>query len=233
LSTAAHFNVHLNPLGLGFRGLERFQHGGQQLLLGRGFDHAWQNTLHDFFRELLPEPAWKAMGTAKTVIVVPHHVLHYFPFAALVTRRDISQRRPTEMPVPRFLVEEPFVLCRAPSLTIWDLLRREHKEPIRDVNVVGIAEFPSAVPLPGVEEDLNNLREVFPGRIRTILTGRNVRKDNVQAILDRDGLMFIATHGENTPSRPWPATCCAIPIRIRTACCLAAISSPAGLGRAW
>jgi len=59
-----------------------------RLLAGVGFDHTWQDDLHTFCRELLPAPAVDELGKARTVLVVPSHILHYCPFAALVVERD-------------------------------------------------------------------------------------------------------------------------------------------------
>ena len=65
------------------------------LLSGKGFDHRWQDKLHEFFQKMMPEGVLDELRKAETVVVVPHHILHYFPFAALVTRRDRRRAMPT------------------------------------------------------------------------------------------------------------------------------------------
>ena len=90
-----------------------------RLTSDQGFDHAWQDMLHKFYRELMPKGVLEELRGARTVIVVPHHILHYFPFAALVTQPDRKPRGKAEMVQPRFLVDEPFSLCRLTSLVSW------------------------------------------------------------------------------------------------------------------
>ena len=87
-------------------------------------DHSWQDELYAFQRQLLPEPVIKELRKAKTVIIVPHHVLHYFPFVALVTQPDRKKRTDLEMVEPTFLLDESFDICHAPSLTAWCLCER-------------------------------------------------------------------------------------------------------------
>ena len=91
---------------------------------GSGFDPRWQQQLYDFHQILLPPPARAAIAKAELVEIVPQHILHYFPFAALVTRLDPEKRGPLEhLALPTFLIEASPPLCYAPSLATWDLLR--------------------------------------------------------------------------------------------------------------
>ena len=63
----------------------------RRLTRGQGFDTTWQAALHTFCRELLPGPILDELRRRRTVVVVPHHVLHHFPFAALVVRPDVAE----------------------------------------------------------------------------------------------------------------------------------------------
>jgi CHAT domain-containing protein len=157
--------------------------------------------LHELCRELLPEPILAKVRPAKTVIFVPHHILHYFPFAALVTATDPNASS-TAMARPQFLIDEPFDLGYAPSLAAWDLLREQVDRPIRQVNASAIVRFPNAPPLPGVEQDIANLRAVFAGQIDTLLTSDEAVEQRARALFDRRGLLFLATHGQNLADDP-------------------------------
>jgi hypothetical protein len=168
---------------------------------GNGFDHAWQDELHRFCGELLPDKIRAELKTAKHVVFVPHHVLHYFPFAALVTKLDPVTRGKLELPQPQFLIDEPFSISRAPSLAAWSLLRAKESK-FAQVQAVGIVEFERADPLPGVEQDLSNLQAAFGSRLQKITTAGEATEQNIQAALREPGMLFIGTHGTNVADQP-------------------------------
>ena len=165
------------------------------------FDHTWQDTLYTLGGELLPAGVLQELRGARTVVVVPHHILHYFPFAALVTVPDRQPRGKDAMVQPRFLVDEPFALCHAPSLMSWFLLRQRRNREIADAAGMGIVDFPGATLLQGVTRDLDNLRSVFGDRT-PVYDGLEARLGNAKAMLGRSGLLLFATHGLNVADRP-------------------------------
>ena len=183
--------------GMGFQA----QKMRDRLGADEGFDHAWQDTLHKFYRELLPPGTLESLRDARTVIVVPHHILHYFPFAALVTEPDRKPRGKTEMVQPRFLVDEPFALCHAPSLVSWLLLEQRRNRPIAEAAAMGIVDYPGAPVLAGVTRDLENVRAVF-GPDTVIYSGDDAKLGNARAMFQRPGLLLFATHGENIGDHP-------------------------------
>lgn len=174
----------------------------RRLADGAGFDHAWQDDLHKLYRELIPGDCVDKLREARTLLVVPHHILHYFPFAALVTNRDAAERAPDEMVKPRFLIDEPFNISHAPSLAAWDLLREKGSEPIRQVTAAGVARFQQAPPLPGVEKDLENLRTVFGDAATQAAPAGEATETSAKALFARRGLLFLATHGKNFADQP-------------------------------
>ena len=169
---------------------------------GRGFDHTWQDNLLRLRSRLLPESVLKRLSRERTLVVVPHHILHYFPFAALVVEKDAEKRGSYEMPQPKFLVDVSGAICTAPSLTNWDLLRRSGREPLSAVRAVGVSEFSTAPPLPGVKEDLAHVRQAFGVRVKQVLEGREATEDNARKLLNESGLAFFATHGINLADDP-------------------------------
>jgi CHAT domain-containing protein len=173
----------------------------ERLTSDEGFDHAWQDTLHRFYRELLPPGVLRQLRDARTVIVVPHHILHYFPFAALVTEPDREPRGKMEMVKPRFLVDEPFDLCHAPSLASWLSLQRRRSRPIAQAAAMGIVDFPGAPVLSGVTRDLENVRSVF-GDKTVVYADDDAKLSNAQEMFHRAGLLLFATHGVNFGDRP-------------------------------
>jgi CHAT domain-containing protein len=174
----------------------------RQLLAGQGYDHSWQGTLHRFQRELLPSSALDALRKAHTVIVVPQHLLHYFPFAALVTQPDKKPRTADEMVQPRVLLDEPFDLSYAPSLTSWAIVRERRNRPVEKASMVGLVEVAGAPSLPGVARDFENVKTVFHDRLNNVYFDDAATVANAKRALGYPGLLLLATHGMNVADHP-------------------------------
>ncbi len=182
--------------------LLHMQRQASKMLKQRRFDHSWQPQLHTLCKQLLPPAALEQMRQSQRVVFAPHHILHYLPFAALVTQSDTEERGRFEIPQAKFLIDESFEIVTAPSLTAWRRLRAADGSARGRVNAVGIVEFDLAPPLPGVEQDLANLNEVFGDQVSKVTAGADATEVNVKRLLRRKGLLFIATHGENIADRP-------------------------------
>jgi len=85
--------------------LSNMNAAARKMFQRRRFDHDWQTELHALYQILIPNDARHDIANTETLIIVPHHVLHYFPFAALVTETDTAERGPLEMPQATFLID--------------------------------------------------------------------------------------------------------------------------------
>lgn len=169
---------------------------------GRGFDAKWQDELHTFYNQLVPEAVRGEIAESGRLLVVPHHILHYFPFSALVTDLDTSEHSNYEMPMPEFWIEQPLDLWYAPSLAIWRLMREDSPAPSESVNAVGIVDFSQAQSLPGVERDLAHLKQTFGDRLKQVVDREGATEANVRDVFDKPGMLFVATHGMNVADQP-------------------------------
>ena len=151
----------------------------REAVSGRGFDKTWQDELHRFYQELIPEEAAKTLGDLEHLVFIPHHVLHYFPFAALVTEPDKVERGKMELSQPTFLIERPIDITVAPSLLTYIYLTESPSE-VAEANAVGIADFESAPRLAGVEKDLQNFQDVFGDAV-----GTSFRKIRLRNLISR------------------------------------------------
>jgi CHAT domain-containing protein len=174
----------------------------KRLLDGLGFDHSWQDRLHALSRRLLPAPVMADIRQAQTLLVVPHHILHYFPFVAIVTQPDPTKRGALEMIRPRFLIDEACDVCYAPSLTVWDNLRQRPDRPITEAAAIGIAQLPGVQPLPGVTQELASLRTALAQRLRIVVTDEDADIASALALLKQPGFLLVGTHGQNWPDQP-------------------------------
>ncbi len=192
----AQIHAFLNEIGFQAPRMRR------RLVAGQGYDHAWQDTLYRFQRELMPPPALAALRKANTVIIVPQHLLHYFPFAALVTQLDKQPRGADEMVQPQFLLDEPFDLSYAPSLTSWAIVRARKNRPLEAASMVGLVEAAGDPPLPGVARDLESVKTLFHDRLGSVYFDDTATVANAQRALGHPGLLLLATHGMNLADRP-------------------------------
>lgn len=166
------------------------------------FDRQWQDDLHRLYRLLLPSEAVPVVRSASTVLIVPHHILHYFPFAALVTELDSGEDH-SKMPLPRFLIEEEFSLVYAPSLATWHSLRQRENRELTEVRALGIVDFDGrAQRLSGVKREIANLKGTFGGQLVDVLTDKAVTRANVLRLLREPGILSVATHGQKEPDKP-------------------------------
>jgi len=169
------------------------------------YTHRWQTSLWRLRISLLPDPILDSLRTAKTetVLIVPHHILHYLPFAALVVERDTrNDDNRQRIPQPKFLLDEPFTVYYAPSLTAWDMIRQRKVSPLNSVTVLGVSRFSTANALPGINTDIANIQQAF-GEEKVVTVIENaVTKKTVLGSLNKQGLLLIATHGVNNPLYP-------------------------------
>jgi hypothetical protein len=192
----AQIHAFLNQIGFQAAAMRR------RLMAGQGYDHSWQDTLHRFQCELVPRCALDTLRKADTVIVVPQHLLHYFPFAALVTQPDKKHRGADEMVQPRFMLDEPFDLSYAPSLTSWAIVRQRKNRPVEEASMVGLVEVAGAPALPGVARDLESVKTVFHDRLGGVYFAETATVANAKRALGHAGLLLLATHGTNVADRP-------------------------------
>jgi CHAT domain-containing protein len=168
-----------------------------------GYDHTWQNEAEWFRKVLLPDAALTELRKSETALVVPHHVLHYFPFAALVIERDERRRNPDEMVTPKFLVDEPFDVAYSPAIHVWRELRRLEPPRAESVRAVGVSDFPGThADLPGVKDDLRNLRNAFGDLVSKVSAESDAVQSAALAALAEPGLVLFATHGQNVADAP-------------------------------
>lgn len=173
----------------------------REAVSGRGFDKTWQDKLHQFYQDLIPKDLQSSIGQCDHLVVIPHHVLHYFPFAALVTDPDEKERGKTELSQPKFLIEHAIDITVAPSLLSYFHLTEIPSE-VAQASAVGIADFENAPRLAGVEKDLENFKEVFGDLVGKIVQKNPIREPDITELFAQPGLVLIGTHGQNEADRP-------------------------------
>ncbi|NUM36730.1 MAG: CHAT domain-containing protein [Candidatus Brocadiae bacterium] len=182
------------------KGLRPYASKMLSMIKEENLNHDWQKDLHSFYQSLLPAGILEEMRRAKTVMLIPHHILHYFPFSALVVQPDKQELHGMCMAKPKFLVDEPFDLCYVPSLQIWKILRERKLLPIQQVFVMAMDNLPG-YPLPGVKKDVESIQAVF-GKLPSVYWNEKATKKIAFQIFRKRGLVVLGTHGTNNPDQP-------------------------------
>lgn len=169
---------------------------------GRAADRRWQEQLHWMYQRLIPDSLRSRVANADTLLVVPHHVLHYLPFAALVSQPDTEELKFFQIPQPRYLIDDVGSIVHAPSLSAFQRLRQRSAQPLERVNGFGRSVFVGQPPLPGVENDLRSLRRILGTRVGEIAEGQATTEQALLALLEQPGALLVGTHGLNLPQAP-------------------------------
>lgn len=140
---------------------------------------------------LFPQEIRSALpGGTRRLLIVPHTILSYLPFAAL---RDPA--------TGRYLVED-FDVLRLPSASALPTLRKRK----RDIDMIGVAfrsgdmlaPFPAR--LPGTLREAQAAARSIPGS-RTYV-GRQADESRLRDALGREGLVHVATDGVMNARNP-------------------------------
>ncbi len=165
------------------------------------FDSSWQQELHRFYLELIPEEVRSDLTASEHLVVIPHHILHYFPFAALVCKTDDRPLTDFQLPHPEFLIESGLDITAAPTLCTYAWMQ-DMPSGFQHANAVGISDFQGAPRLPGVVADLASFRTVFGERVRQLVTDQPVTESMILSAMQDDALLLLGTHGKNEADRP-------------------------------
>lgn len=130
------------------------------------------------------------------VVIVPHAILHYLPFAAL------------RSPAGRWLVED-FALSTLPSASVLRyLVDKGAGAPARAL-VVGNPDLGAGLALPWAEREARMVGQ--HEREATVLVRADATEAQVKALLETVGLVHLATHGELNESDPLSSAILLVP----------------------
>ncbi|MEN9673456.1 MAG: hypothetical protein RL553_1721 [Planctomycetota bacterium] len=177
----------------------------RQLASGKKPSGAWETSLHEIANEIVPESVMEHLRKKEYALIVPHHVLHYLPFAALVLEPHDDQIKSNDyvLKTKRFFIEEDFCFFQAPSLTIWNLLHNQTPNPQPlEGRIIGLVEVPGHPPLPNVEKDLLNFKKHFGQKTQEVLMDPGADPKRVLQLMNKSGVLLISTHGNNDPENP-------------------------------
>jgi CHAT domain-containing protein len=135
---------------------------------------------------MLIQPIEREISGKKHLVIVPHGMLHYFPFQALLPKEG------------RYFIES-FTISYLPSATVLKYTRAKNKGNRVDLFAVGnpVTDLP---PLPGAEMEAQEISALFEKKL--LLTGRQATKTSMRSQSPKYDLLHLATHGEIIESNP-------------------------------
>jgi CHAT domain-containing protein len=136
--------------------------------------------------EILIQPIEKEIFGKRNLIIVPHGMLHYLPFQALLSRDR------------KYLIES-FSISYLPSATVLKYARAKNKGNHVDLFAAGNPNT-GLTPLPAAELEVKEVSAIFEKKL--VLTGQQATKTSVKSQGPRYDLMLLSTHGEMIESNP-------------------------------
>jgi|GEM_PF-641284 len=150
-------------------------------LLLPGYD----KTLAELNRILIRPVAGELSGK-RHLVIVPHGVLHYVPFHALVLQDG------------RYLIES-FILSYLPSASVLSYVRANNKGNHEALFAVGNPATDLSS-LPKAEAEAREVSALFERKL--LLTGREATKPSVKRYAGQYDVVLLSTHGEMLASSP-------------------------------
>jgi len=155
------------------------------ITLDRLVRKTYEKSLSELY-EMLIQPIEKEIFGKKHLVIVPHGMLHYLPFQALVSKEG------------RYLIES-FTISYLPSATVLKYARGRNKGNRVGLFAVGnpITDLP---PLPAAEQEAQEVSALFEKKL--LLIGRQATKPSMKDQSPKYDLLHLSTHGEMIELNP-------------------------------
>jgi CHAT domain-containing protein len=136
--------------------------------------------------EMLIQPIEREISEKKHLVIVPHEMLHYLPFQALLSKEG------------KYLIES-FHISYLPSATVLKYARAKNHRNRVDLFAVGnpVTDLP---PLPGAEREAQEVSALFEKKL--LLMGRQATKTSMESQSPKYDLLHLSTHGEMIEPNP-------------------------------
>jgi CHAT domain-containing protein/Tfp pilus assembly protein PilF len=155
------------------------------ITLDRLLSKVYERPLLELY-EILIQPIGKEIFGKKNLIIVPHGMLHYLPFQALLSKDG------------KYLIES-FTISYLPSATVLRYARAKNRGNRTDLFAAG-NPVTGLEPLPAAELEVKEVSAIFEKKL--VLTGPQATKTSVKSQGPRYDLMLLSTHGEMIESNP-------------------------------
>jgi len=157
----------------------------EEITLDRLFSKEYEKPLLDLY-EVLIQPIEEEISNKKNLVIVPHGMLHYLPFQALLSKEG------------KYLLES-FNISYLPSASVLKYARAKNKGNRVDLLAVGNPAT-GLSPLPAAEVEVKEVSAMFEKKL--VLTGQQATKISVESQGPQYDMILLSTHGEMIESNP-------------------------------
>ncbi len=169
-----------------FQNIQEFRiRAVEGITLDRLLTKIYENPLSELY-EILIQPIEKEISGKKHLVIVPHGMLHYLPFQALLSKGG------------KYLIES-YTVSYLPSASVLKYARWKNKGNRLDLFAVG-NPLTELSPLPAAELEVKEVSAVFEKKL--VLTGRQATKPSVKGQGPKYDIVLLSTHGEMIDSDP-------------------------------
>jgi len=155
------------------------------ITLDRLLSKMYENPLLELY-EILIQPIERELSGKKHLVVVPHGMLHYLPFQALLSKER------------KYLIES-FTISYLPSASVLKYARAKNRGNRVDLFAAGNPSTELS-PLPAAEVEVKEVSTIFGKKL--VLTGRQATKSSVRGQSPKYDMVLLSTHGEMIDSDP-------------------------------
>jgi CHAT domain-containing protein len=148
----------------------------------------YQKPLSDLY-DILIRPIEGEISAKKHLVIVPHGMLHYLPFHALLSKKGGK---------PGYLIES-FAISYLPSASVLKYTRVKNKGNRKDLFAVGNPAT-GLDPLPAAEQEAREVSSLFDRKL--VLTGKQATETSVKGQSPDYDMVLLSTHGEMIESDP-------------------------------
>ncbi len=136
--------------------------------------------------QILIQPIEREISGKKNLVIVPHGMLHYLPFQALLSKEG------------KYLIES-YTISYLPSASVLKYARAKNKGNRGDLFAVGNPAT-GLPPLPAAEMEVKEVSAIFEKKL--VLTGQQATKISVKSQGPQYDMILFSTHGEMIESNP-------------------------------
>ena len=180
--------LHASP-GTLFKMIQAFRTDAVEgISLERLAMKGYQKPLSDLY-DILIRPIEGEISAKKHLVIVPHGMLHYLPFHALLSKKGGK---------PGYLIES-FAISYLPSASVLKYTRVKNKGNRKDLFAVGNPAT-GLDPLPAAEQEAREVSALFDRKL--VLTGQQATETSVKDQSPSYDMVLLSTHGEMIESNP-------------------------------
>jgi CHAT domain-containing protein/tetratricopeptide (TPR) repeat protein len=159
-------------------------------------DNKFQFTLLNLFGVLVGEELAEKIKSKERLIIIPHGILHHFPFGTLISSPgNLDLQIKKHLVRPKYLLEEKEIIV-LPSSSILNYTKMKVINKKEKALIVGNPIYPSRnwANLPGAEKEAQKIANFFNNP--TLLKSIDATETKIKSIASDYDIIHFATHGQ-------------------------------------